>query len=161
MEQEPRPPMITWLDPGLTTGYAYFTDTGSFHSGELDFFALGSQLEMSCDIHGSGMWLGWEHFTINQSTASKLGSEWALQVIGVAKYLATKYDCEILPSRSPSSRELGGLQKLRRLDWYKSGKGHANDAASHLLSYLITDHFLPSDLLAKAMMPDNYLHVAG
>lgn len=160
MENDALPSMVIWLDPGQTSGYAYITDKFAFHSGQLGFQQLGQQLELSCSIHEESLWLGWESFVLNSLTASKHGSEKALEVIGLARYLAQKYECVILPSRMPSSRDLGGLQKLKRIGWYRTGQPHANDAAMHLLSYLLQNHMLPDDLLRKAIMGDNGHHVA-
>ncbi len=152
------PSMTIWLDPGKTTGWAYLTENYSFHSGQLDFMQLGSQLEMSCSIHGSALWLGWEDFIITPRTAAMHGSEFALEVIGMTRYIAQKYECTLLPPCSPSGRELGSLQKLRRLGWYTPGKPHANDAAQHLLAYALRDHLLPDDLLSKALAGDTGAH---
>ncbi len=145
------PSMTIWLDPGKTTGYAYLTDSYNFHSGEADFMSLGTQLELTFSVHGSAAWVGWEDFLITPRTAAMHGSEFALEVIGVARYLATKYECTILDPCPPSGRELGSLQKLRRLGWYTPGKVHANDASSHLLAYCLREHILPDDLLHKAL----------
>ena len=155
------PAQTIWLDPGQVTGWAYLTDHYKFHSGQNNFMSLGTQLEMACSIHGESLWIGWESFVINPATASKHGSEWPLQVIGVARYLAEKYECTMLPPRAPATRELGSLQKLKRLGWYTPGQPHANDAASHLLAYMISSHALPQNLLEQAMTGDNSMHVAG
>jgi hypothetical protein len=153
------PSQTLWLDPGGMTGWAYFTDAFTFHSGQDEFQQLCAQLELTASIHGPSLWLGWEDFIITPVTATRKGSESALEVIGVAKYIATKYEVTILDPAPPSSRELGGLQKLRRLGWYNAGKPHANDAASHLLAYMIRDHVLPADLLKKAVMGDNVTRI--
>src|SRR6266702_7491411 len=155
------PSMTIWLDPGKTTGYAYLTENYSFHSGESDFMALGTQLELTFSIHGSAAWVGWEDFLITPRTASMHGSEFALEAIGMTRYLAQKYECTILPAAPPSSRELGSLIKLKRLGWYTPGRGHANDASSHLLSYCLREHILPDDLLHKALSGDTGEHVAS
>jgi hypothetical protein len=145
------PAQIVWLDPGKMSGYAYYTSSHTFHSGQLEFQPLGEQLELTCSINEQSLWLGWEDFLINPLTASRKGSEFALEVIGMSRYLAQKYGCTILQPCPPSGRELGSLIKLKRLGWYKTGNPHANDAASHLLAHGIRDHWLPSDLLKKAM----------
>lgn len=155
MIEDVLPSQIIWIDPGRTTGYAFFTNSASFHSGQLEFQSFGEQLEMTCEVNGSSVWIGWEDFIINRMTASKKGSECALETIGVCRYLAQKYDCTILEPATPSSRELGSLLKLKRLGWHKPGQVHANDAAQHLLAFMIRDHALPEDLLKKIMQTDS------
>ncbi len=145
------PAMTIWIDPGKTTGWAYINEHLNFHSGQDEFMPLGQQLELSCSIHGSNLWIGWENFLITPKTANLLGGEFALEVIGMTRYIAQKYECTILPSMPSSSRELGSLQKLRRLGWYNPGKGHANDSASHLLTYLLKNNWLPTDMVMKAL----------
>lgn len=142
--------VVLWLDPGKVTGHAsYVLPDGPFMSGELEFQDVGNQLEFMTSSYGQTLTLGWETFIVTPKSGPD--AHYALEVIGVARWLGQKYSVELLPPVPASSRSLAGLQKLKRIGWFKPGKGHANDAAQHLLAWLIKTRQLPTETLRKAV----------
>jgi hypothetical protein len=78
---------------------------------------------------------------------SKGTASYAYEVIGMVKWLAEEYGFTTLPPVPSSARKLGSPERLRKLGWWKSSYGHANDAAAHLLAYGLRTKWLPDDLI--------------
>jgi hypothetical protein len=151
-----RPSIVVWLDPGTVTGWAWWdTYAESFRSGESEFIPLGSRLASwlnDADRLGHDVWLGWEAFTIRPGSGRMKQDGSSLQVIGVARWLAWCHGAVIVKPQNPDGRTLG-LKNLKRVGWHSPGQDHANDAAAHLLSFLLRYHVLPpslQDLLAPS-----------
>jgi hypothetical protein len=145
--------VITWLDPGGTTGIATWTpdpgtETGSgeFRSRQEDFRSTGNYLNMLMRDN-PGTMLGYEQYNITPGRYVKHDGS-SLMVIGMARWLALVHGAVMLPSQPPSARKLG-MQHLKTLGWYRPGLGHANDAAGHLLVWLLKENLLPEELKEK------------
>lgn len=137
------PPAVLWADPGGMTGLAMY------HSGylpqyrfmceELPQFEACEAVEFQCMKWGPSLSIGWERFTIGQKTAkmTRGGVNTAIEVIGVCKYMARKYGCQVLPEASQHSPEPSEQLLLKRLDWWRPGKDDAQSAACHLVRWML------------------------
>lgn len=143
------PAAVVWLDPGLLTGWAIWTDDHQFTSGQLGFEDLGFFLEADAEQLGPDMAIGWEQYIVTQGGGKAGTPKHSLKVIGMVEWLCLRHGVNVLASQPSASRKLGGDLQLKRLGWYRAGKRHANDAASHLLSWLIREGTLPSHLADK------------
>lgn len=125
------------IDPGLTTGYAEWdTESRTFRSTELAMDVLFRKLERMVwsDQHPT---IVVERFTINSNTARKTRQPEALAVIGALEFMRSTGG--IYMAQSPTSRKpFGTNAKLKALGWFHGGAGHADDAARHMLAYLVT-----------------------
>lgn len=149
MTMTSQPQLLMWIDPGLDTGWAVWRpDTSYFSSGNVHGVidagrCIRSQLSSSHDAA-----IGCEGFTIRPGSSKLKLDTTALEVIGVARWLACQTGARLLPLTQPDSRKLGQLH-LKTVGWHRPGPDHADSAASHLLSYLLQERQLPADLLAK------------
>jgi hypothetical protein len=145
-----QPAVVVWLDPGATTGWARWdVYAAEFRSGEDNFTGTGQLMNLWLSYDET--WLGWEAFTIRpgSSRMKQDGSSW--RVIGMLEWLAFRHRATVIKPQNPDARTLG-LKNLKRVGWHAPGKDHANDAAAHLLSFLIRYHVTPlsfRDLLAS------------
>lgn len=134
-----RPGLIVWLDPGKTTGLASWdAQAEAFRSWQYDENDLMKRLATLSDIYDGHVAVGWEKYQVTGGGGAVRGSaHWSHEIIGLVSSAATSSTWTILPSMPSSARALANAQYLQRLGWYKPGKGHANDAALHLLAYLL------------------------
>lgn len=137
---------VVWADPGLMTGLAWYDlDTAEFRSEQYGPDDLRRKLDDLGQLHADRMGLGYEQFIVTSGgsrSSTPVHSHRAIQIlVGFAKEYGS---VELLKPQPSSARKLGNVVFLRRLGWYKPGRGHANDAAMHLLS----------DLLRRQPMPD-------
>lgn len=132
------PTFIVWTDPGQTTGAAWYDmELSVFGSGQYDLDDLRRKLTALRGIFGDRMALGWELY-ISTSGGARTGTPTpSNKAIGMMQSLADEQGIVLLKPQPSSARNLGSVTFLRRLGWYKPGKGHANDAAQHLLAHLI------------------------
>lgn len=150
--------MTIWLDPGKTTGIAGWNhELQQFTSLEIsdDLKALGLHLELAASLAGSsrifdghphGIELGWERYVITPGNTRHGTAYWSLETIGVAHYLALKHDFTILKPQMSSVMAAVPDSRLKAVGWHKPGKPHANDAARHLLRYLLKAGILPIEM---------------
>lgn len=121
------------IDPGLTTGIATWED-GEFTSLSMtieQFYNLAHKMIDWADV------VVFESYTITLQTLKKSrGENWSLELIGIIRYLADRYEKPILPQAPSDAMGFASNKKLRALDWYTPGPDHPNDAARHLLLYL-------------------------
>lgn len=128
------PQRIIWLDPGKITGWASWRLTAcEFESGQFPFAPLGEWLRRYlCPA----TWLGWEAYTVRPGGAHIKFQPDSLEVIGMARWLAYHQNARVLPPQQPGDRVLGA-RHLRAVRWVQPGQNHANDAAAHLLAFLL------------------------
>lgn len=132
-----------WLDPGKVTGYSRLLFGGRepwFNAWEVGPQEMGNLIADQTARHGREMILGWEAYLGSGGTPRH-----ALEVIGVARYFATKHNCVIV-ERPASSRLICRDEHLRELGWHRPGKEHANQATRHLVAWLL-HHNLMMDRL--------------
>lgn len=142
---------VVWLDPGKVTGVAcYDLEDAWFHSTQKELADLRLYFsEALLPAYGDVMTIGWEMF-INTSGGARTGDpSFSNEAIGLVRSLAQEHGIPLLKPQPSSARKLGNPVMLRRLGWYKPGKGHANDAAQHLLADLLKRHPMPHAIRAK------------
>lgn len=146
-----KPLAIIAVDPGKRTGVAQWleraaTEDRKFQSFEFDvneFFDYIHDTVHSLVSQGYDVRLVSESFLITIHTAKNTQAGWSLELIGVLKFLAHRYDLEDVKLQAPAvGKTFGTNSKLKYLDWWRSGTidgvrfvGHANDAARHLATY--------------------------
>lgn len=136
------------LDPGKMTGWAsYDRETGEFLSGQTNF-------EETCRLllHRVGgpshdqLDLVCESFIITVQTAKNTQATWSLELIGVARMVSELYCQQPLTLQQPASaKRFSSDERLKKLGWYTPGKGHANDAARHLMLYMVARKWWPEE----------------
>lgn len=145
------PAVTAWADPGGSvnggmTGIAvYHRASGIFAAGEYDFMAAGSRVYGLCSEYKGALAIGWERFTIGPGTHKKASNpEQALEVIGVIRYWAVSWGCQLLTPAYPGDRNLATRQMLEKIGWWVKGKDDAQAAAQHLLAWILRTGQLPA-----------------
>lgn len=138
---------ILAVDPGLTTGFSIYRPRVERlalrnQGGEEDFESHQFSKEMF--LHE---WLPeavkefdtivCENFIITAQTAKKSQAPWSLEQIGVLRWLATQQGARFVLQKPAEALAFGSDAKLKKLGWYKRGRGHANDAARHMVLYTV------------------------
>jgi hypothetical protein len=143
--------VVVWIDPGKDTGWAIYDFlTHRFSSGEGDFFTVGDMLQDLLWVHSTHAAIGCEAFLVTPTGSQTADPEYSLKTIGMVEWLCHRNSATLLPEVPSSSRNLGrDGGKREKLDWYRPGKGHANDATAHLLAWLLREHQLPKHLMEK------------
>lgn len=148
------PAIITWVDPGLTTGIAsWYPATSEFYSTQVfgileAAFQIRDTLTVSSDA-GTSPVVGWEDFVIRPGSSHLDLDTSALELIGAMKVMAADLGATVLCPQQPADRSLGE-KHLKTLGWNRpSREDDANSAAAHLLSYLLSHRLLPVSLMKK------------
>jgi|SRR5690242_12797717 len=149
----PDPKIVIWLDPGKMTGWAMLEDMASFSSGQADFDCIDDMVNMWCHLMRDNLWLGWERYIVTQGGGRTGTPEYSLEVIGAVKSACRRNSVTVLQPMPSASRKLGGDLKLQRLGWRQPNMRHANDAANHLLAWLLREKRLPTHLTQKLFTP--------
>ena len=132
-------PFIIAMDPGKTSGWAMWDNHGHhFESGEDDFYHMAQRLHVAGKMMADKLHIVTEAFLITVNTAKNTQATWSLELNGVAKYVSMAYcDAEATVQLQSAAKRFGSDDRLKSLGWHKPGKGHANDAARHLLLLLV------------------------
>jgi hypothetical protein len=153
----PDPSVTAWFDPGKTTGVASWDSrTSVFSSFQIanDLKALGYHIEMLLLVNDHDpdfrLAVGWERFVVTPGNARHGTPYWSLESIGILKYLCLKHDITILPPQVSSMMTAIPDNRLKSVGWYKPNSPHANDAARHLLRYMLKAGTLPIELWDRA-----------
>jgi hypothetical protein len=143
---------VLWLDPGKMTGWARL-DGETFSSGEAPFYETGRIVRSHCTsiryVSSPDVKVGYESFQVTPASYRMLGSSDALQAIGMIRWLALDLGASLLPPASRQARDTVTPAMLKALEWYLPGKGHANDAARHLVAWMMRSGSLTSAMRAK------------
>jgi hypothetical protein len=132
------------------TGLAWYdVAAGDFQSGQYGPDDLVRKLDQLGAVHAARMVLGYEKFIATSGGARTSSSSHSQRAIRVLDDWAYGSQVPVLRSQPSSARNLGQVVWLRRLGWYKPGKGHANDAAQHLLADLLKRQPMPHAIRAK------------
>lgn len=137
--------MILAIDPGLTTGYALWGApacpgfSSGMVKGRFEFYEwLYGLLTVWYKQPGSRPFqIVMERFTITVATAKKSPQPDPLYIIGHVEAIAHRDGIPFefqLPSQAMS---FATNDKLKSVGWYKPGAGHDNDAARHLLLWMV------------------------
>jgi hypothetical protein len=141
---------IVWADPGLMTGLAWYDiASDDFQSGQYGPADLARKLDQLAKGRRSRLVLGYEKFIATSGGRKTSSSEHSQRAIRVLDDWAYVSQVQVLRSQPSSARNLGQVVWLRRLGWYKPGKGHANDAAQHLLADLLKRQPMPPTIRAR------------
>lgn len=140
-------PYVLAVDPGKTSGWAYWYDGAIIATGEDEFIDLLTRTDMWIEAiaRGQGV-IVCERYIINKGTLEKSRQYWSLEIIGALRYLCLKHDVEFVLQSPSDAKAFSDNEKLRRMDWYVRGKQHANDALRHLLLYLVKSGNPPPEL---------------
>lgn len=145
------------IDPGLTTGWAAWNLPGgevSFSSGMVEGgrFAFYEWLYPVVSAHysedqhyspygasadGVPFTIICESFTITQATARKSPQPDPWRIIGHVEALCYRDDIPLVFQAPSEAMAFSKNDKLKALGWYKPGAGHDNDAARHLLLWMM------------------------
>ena len=131
-------------DPGLTTGFALYDITDredpKFHSGEEDWFTFCQWFRMwAAHVTPGQLLVVAEDFIITPQTAKKSRQTWSLEVIGVMKYTLREHQHpELVLQRPSDAKGFATNDRLKSVGWWTVGHQHANDAARHMMVFLIS-----------------------
>ena len=133
------------------TGWAYLSrEDNVFASGQSEFLEICDFVYEQGRLHRSELVLVAESFMIGPQTVKNTQAPWSLEVIGVARYVSQHFTKRDLVLQAPASaKRFASDARLKHMDWYKPGKGHANDASRHLLTVLANRGWLPTEELRK------------
>lgn len=144
--------MTQWImavDPGKTSGLALYDRTAeSFESFELDFDRTCSTALENAQSKGTDLLIVCESFLITQQTPKNTQAPWSLELIGVMRFLSRTYCGRDITLQAPASaKRFSSDERLRSMGFWTRGKGHANDAARHLLLTLAGRGWLDHSVL--------------
>jgi hypothetical protein len=117
---------------------------GEFRSGQLPRIAAGVYLQLLIAEHSPKISVCWEKYLVLPASNIKQDGS-ATKMIGVLEHIRAEAPYSLIKPKSSSARKVG-LGTLQVVGWYRRGLVHGNDAAAHVLSYLLTYDLLPSDL---------------
>lgn len=142
---------IVAIDPGKMTGYAlYDREEGKFSSYETSFDDTCRYLASHAATWKEDLLIVSESFIITVQTAKNTQSPWSLELIGVARYISRALTGRDLILQAPATaKRFASDDRLKTMGWHVPGKGHANDAARHLLLTLATRGWLSQDKLKE------------
>lgn len=141
---------VTWIDPGLLSGAAWYDlENDVFNSWQYDNRDLRKKLDQLADEVGHRMAIGYEKFIHTSGGPRTSSPEHAHRAIQVVEDFARERNVPLLKSQPSSARMLGQVVYLRRLGWYRPGKGHANDAAQHVLAECLRRKPMPPVIREK------------
>lgn len=140
------PKFVIWLDPGLHTGWAALTDGAEFHSGEGILPEIGELLTAHGIWHREDMAIGWEQYIVAPGGGRAGSPGPPIEVIGMARWLGFYHHCQMLKPVPSAMRTVVKPEHLKKLGWYRPGKDHANQAARHLLAWMLREKLVPQDM---------------
>lgn len=148
------PSFIVWLDPGKTTGGAWYDiEADHFGSAQYEEGELIGVLDNLTAVHQGRIAVGWELYIV--TSHGKGIAKYSLGEIAKVKALCEERGVPVLKGQPSSARNLQSTTVfLRRLGWYRPGLGHANDAAAHLFRHLIRMHPIPEKI--RTRLPNGY-----
>lgn len=124
--------IIIGVDPGKTTGLAWYSD-GKFNSG--DYSSLNA-----CDVihnllnnyHRSKI-IAVERYNITRQTIRFTRQYDALEIIGTCRWFSHRFAAEFILQDASAAQYSGNVLLLKQLQWWVSGKDHCNKAASQVV----------------------------
>lgn len=142
------PRTVIAVDPGKTTGIVWYVpEHDVYHQKQLEFSEMemlhqliAAQVEYAESVNTGNAHLcalAVERFVITAQTAKNTQAPWSLEVIGVTRYFAQRWCVPLVLQSAASAKTFATDRRLKQLGWYVPGRGHGNDAARHLLLFLI------------------------
>ncbi len=143
--------MIVAVDPGKTTGIAeYAPHLGKFDSYEMGFDETCAFVENRLSAESYDVELVSEAFIITPNTGKNSQAPWSLELIGVMRYLSrTKIGRDLVLQMPAAAKRFASDDRLRTVGFWTPARGHANDAARHLLLYTAQRGIIPAATLKK------------
>lgn len=143
--------LIIAVDPGKTTGLATLdATTQDLTTAEYGFNDTCSYVAQKASEYGSDLLLVCESFIIGPQTAKNTQAPWSLELIGVMRYLSRSYCGRDLALQTPATaKRFSSDVRLKEVGFWTPGKGHANDAARHLLLFLVQRGLLENETVAR------------
>ena len=124
------------IDPGLTTGVAWFDDDFGFESREIagryDLYDFVAPLVALCPK----LTVIIERWDVRKDTFGKSAQEDARYIIGYIDGICQATGVPYVEQRPAEAKSFASNAKLKKLGWFQGGEGHADDASRHLLVYL-------------------------
>jgi hypothetical protein len=130
------PRFVLGVDPGKRTGISLYDLLLEDHFGQEESYEhVGYVLERLIERHRPDVAI--EQFVMNINTVKNTQAPWSLKVMGIAEYLAAKYECRCVIQAQSSAKRFSTDARLRALGWYLPGKGHANDGSRQTLLHMV------------------------
>lgn len=133
------------VDPGKTTGVAMYNSLGIFESREFedqnDF--LDHMWKYMSPSYNTDYEVVCESYIITSETIKKSRQYYSLEIIGALRWMTHQANLPFTLQPPSAGKSFGTDEKLKQMMWYKPGKGHANDAARHLLLYCVKNAVFP------------------
>lgn len=127
--------MIIAIDPGNTTGIATYSGT-IFDSFELD--EIGKVYSYLWNVKEQANAIIVEKFTINPTTHKKSRQDEPLMIIGFVDGLTYLHRIPLTYFTPAKAKSFATDDKLKAVGWFRPTRGgHANDAARHLLTFIV------------------------
>lgn len=137
-------PLIIAIDPGLTTGVAAYRHTGipwlngeRFSSGQVEGRFHFYKAFNTMVAWGLPIIVVMERFTITPATAKKSPQPDPIYIIGAIERQADDLGFPFYFQTPSDAMSFATDDKLKLVGFWNRGKGHANDAARHMLKFLI------------------------
>lgn len=132
------PEIVVAVDPGGTTGVACWMGDDRFLADEHKPLAACARVDRFLQGYGEQTLVVCEAYVVTQQTIRNTRQNDALEVIGAMRYLAWKYGATFGGLQQPSAaKRIVTNDRLRALNMWTVGKGHANDAARHVVLALL------------------------
>ncbi len=97
-----------------------------------------------------------ERFDIRPDTHKKTNQEDARYIIGAVEWICFAADVPYIEQTPAQMKRFANkpreFAKVRALGWHKTGEGHDNDAAGHLITFLSTDKSPAGDWLRARLI---------
>lgn len=145
------PQCVLWADPGLTTGLSWIELTESGYvfdcAQETGTEAAASRVDeiLGYTPDGRGransrrVWVGWEQYIVTAGGGKSGNPAPSLEVIGAMKWLCHEAGARVLAPVPASHRIVASPALLKELGWWRPGMPHAQDAARHLVAWLLRE----------------------
>lgn len=130
---------ILGIDPGELNGWAlYYRHADVLHQHEYDLAELGTYLRRWISTSGMTTVVICERFVITPNSARRPGSTAALKAWGAVEsaILDHRVLAFVQTQKATDAKRLCPDPVLKKLGWYSTTMGHANDAARHIYRFL-------------------------
>lgn len=133
--------IVIAVDPGKTVGAAVWSERRELeHHGQCDSFDFLAWAEAVIPTYAPWeLHVVCERYRLGPESLKKQADfNWATDVIGCLRFWCRKYEVPFVVQDPSHAKSFSTDEKLKKLGWYLPTKGgHANDAARHLLVYLV------------------------
>lgn len=136
------------VDPGGTTGFAYYDEEADFfQSYQQEGYDDAAEIIWNMAVLNQPSAMICEAFVIRQNT-HKLDAgafNQTTDLIGACRLTAFRNEIPFVRQTPAEAKSIATDAKIKALRWYRATPGgHANDAARHLLCYLIKHNHVPT-----------------